>query len=62
MGNSFLIVKPFLKERSALLITQITNQSIIVWAMKAKSLLPSSAYRQAGFTKGRNSPSLEKRG
>jgi hypothetical protein len=34
----------------------------IVWTLKTKSLLPSPAYRQAGFTKGRNYPSLAKRG
>jgi hypothetical protein len=28
---------------------------------KTKFLLPSPAYRRAGFTKGRNSPSLAKR-
>jgi hypothetical protein len=36
----------------------ITNHSIIVRTPKTKSLLPSPAYRQAGFTKGRNYPSL----
>jgi hypothetical protein len=35
-----------------------TDQSIIVWTPKTKSLLPSPAYRQAGFTKGGIYPSL----
>jgi len=43
-------------------LASFTNQSAIVWTLKTKSLLPSPAYRQAGFTKGRNSPSLAKRG
>jgi hypothetical protein len=35
---------------------ELINQSIIVYTPRIKSLLPSPAYRQAGFTKGRNSP------
>jgi hypothetical protein len=31
---------------------------MIIWTLKTKSLLPSPAYRRAGFTKGRNYPSL----
>jgi len=38
-----------------------TNQSIIVWTSKTKSLLPSPAYRRAGFTKGRNFPLFGRR-
>jgi hypothetical protein len=41
---------------------RITDQSIIIRALKTKSLLVSPAYRKAGFTKGRNYPSLAKRG
>jgi hypothetical protein len=40
---------------------RLTNEAIIVWTLETKSLLPSPAYRQAGFTKGRNLP-LWKRG
>jgi len=29
-----------------------TRQSIIVWTLETKFLLPSPAYRRAGFTKG----------
>jgi hypothetical protein len=33
-----------------------------LYDVEDKSLLPSPAYRQAGFAKGRNYPSLAKRG
>ena len=31
----------------------VISQSVIVYTLEIKSLLPSPAYRRAGFTKGR---------
>src|SRR3972149_1675310 len=33
-------------------VPRFINQSIMISTLKTKSLLPSPAYRQAGFTKG----------
>jgi hypothetical protein len=53
----------FLRPLTCIRTVSFTIQSvIIIWTPKTKSLLPSPAYQQAGFTKGRNYPSLAKRG
>jgi hypothetical protein len=42
-------------------IQVVTDQSMNARTPETKSLLPSPAYRRAGFAKGRNFPSLVKR-